>query len=83
MEEAIRARVTSVYLSGRHGPYAVAFPDTPNREKKSYTFSLKSDVWQETAYPESGSIVLLEDVRVKAAGWRAHKARFLRREDEA
>ena len=73
--------VQRVYPNGPHGPYAVAKAEeeTP-RLQGSVTFSLepKENVWEEDAWPERGSKVILWDIRSKRKGWRAYKARFSR-----
>ncbi|QQR82145.1 hypothetical protein IPJ70_02570 [Candidatus Campbellbacteria bacterium] len=68
--------VQRVYLEGPHGPYAVAQAeeDTPELQG-SVTFSLTPPVWKEKSFPESGSAVILSDVRGKRRGWRAFNAR--------
>ncbi|MEK9172974.1 MAG: hypothetical protein AAB594_00170 [Patescibacteria group bacterium] len=63
-------------IAGPHGKYAVARSD--QLEGGSVTFSLDKIVWKERAEPECGSKVELSDIRGKAAGWRAHKAKFVR-----
>lgn len=68
-----------VIREGPHGPYAV----TTSREfEGSITFSLEKSVWKENALPEKGSFVVLDDLRRKRQGWRAHSARFYRHSDE-
>ncbi|TSC82417.1 MAG: hypothetical protein G01um101420_428 [Parcubacteria group bacterium Gr01-1014_20] len=63
-------------IDGPHGKYAVARSD--QLEGGSVTFSLDKSVWKEVAEPECGSKVELSDIRGKAAGWRAHNAKFVR-----
>lgn len=63
---------------GRYGPYAVAYND----ELGTVTFSLASNVWQENQKPYKSLVVVIEDVRKMARGWRAVKARFMRPEDQ-
>jgi hypothetical protein len=78
--QSIKAKVIQVIEVGRHGPYAKAIPE----EKiitGPVTFALKEAVWQETEWPEEGHFVMLDDLREKPAGWRAHKARFFRPTD--
>jgi hypothetical protein len=62
-------------------PYAIAKADgIPD----SVTFSLDPDheVWEDQETPRAGTIVILSDIRKNDKGWRAHRARFLRPEDE-
>ncbi len=74
--DTIIATVQQVVRGGNHGPYVVTISD---HLKGSITFSLDHSVWLEQAEPEPGTMVVLEDIRYKrAAGWRAHKARFVR-----
>ena len=77
-KESYRAVVQKIVSEGEHGPYAIA------REPKlgSITFSLKRPVWQEKEWPEPGMVVMLGQVRMKRAGWRAQRGRFLRPSDE-
>jgi hypothetical protein len=75
-----RAVVQRVFQTGPHGPYALA---TSAQVQGSITFSLERDVWQESARPEEGHEVILEDVRKKASRsiepiWRAYQAHFVR-----
>ncbi len=72
------AVVRGVKQEGRHGAYAVAW----NEELGEVTFALTRDVWNEERLPEKGSIVVLQDITKKVAGWRANKARFYRPSDE-
>lgn len=75
-----QARVTQVFRD--KCPYAVAIADgIPN----SVTFSINPihQVWEDRETPRAGTIVLLSDIRKNDKGWRAHKARFLRPEDES
>lgn len=74
-----RAVVQQVIREGKHGPYAVA---TSDQIEGSITFSLDSNVWKEDEHPRNGYEVILNDVRKKRAGWRAHSARFVRLTDE-
>ena len=62
-------------------PYASAQADGIS---EPVTFSLNPDhgVWEEKDSPIKGTIVFLSDIRKYAKGWRAHKARYLRPEDE-
>lgn len=75
----IRAIVQKVVTEGEHGPYAVA---TSKEVEGSVTFSLESSVWQEPDLPESGTEVVLSELRKKRAGWRAMSARFFKPSDE-
>lgn len=74
-----QARVVRV-LRDSH-PYAVAKADGI---PEPVTFSLDPDhqVWEEKEFPTAGTRVMLSDIRKNDKGWRAHKARFLRPEDE-
>lgn len=76
--DIVRAVVQDV-RNGRHGPFVVA---TASGFKGSITFSLQSSVWQERQQPEQGSIVLLSDLQLKRAGWRAMCGRFVRPSDQ-
>lgn len=73
------ARVSKVIVT--KSPYAVAYvagrPDP-------VTFSLDTDrkVWKEEELPQTGTMVILGDLRKNDHGWRAFFARFLRPEDE-
>ena len=78
--DPIQAIVQKVIADGRHGPYAVALSDDGVR--RNITFSLKSDVWQESSLPEQGSYVMLSLLQKKRAGWRAMSGRFLIPTDE-
>jgi hypothetical protein len=71
------AGVVEKIVYGRHGPYAVASSDIG-----PITFSLAKEerVWQEE-WPEPGDVVVL-DVKMRRAGWRALEARFFRPGDE-
>ena len=62
---------------GHRGPFFLA-----ECEGLQVTVSLSRDVWQEESEPEGGTFVLLEDIRLKRGGWRAHRARFYRPSDE-
>lgn len=73
-----QAVVEKIIQSGEHGPYVVA---RSSELDGSVTFSLDSKTWQEKDWPEPGTVVLLSDVRKKRAGWRAHRARFVRPSD--
>lgn len=71
--EDCRAVVQKVITEGEHGPYAVATCDSL---EGSITFSLEPTVWQEADWPEQGSVVILNKLRQKRAGWRAKLVRF-------
>ena len=43
---------------------------------ETITFSLNSDVWQESEMPTSGSLVILQNIRPYRGGLRAHHAKF-------
>ena len=73
------AVVQKVIREGKHGPFVVA---TSDQLDGSVTFSLEPTVWEEKDWPEEGMIVLLEKLRLKNAGWRAKKGRFLKPSDE-
>ncbi|MBI5044842.1 MAG: hypothetical protein HZC02_02865 [Candidatus Levybacteria bacterium] len=64
---------------GRHGPYAVA---ASRQISGSVTFSLEPTVWLESEWQEEGTVVFLSDLRLKRAGWRGKKGRFVRPSDE-
>jgi hypothetical protein len=73
-----QAIVEKVIRRGKHGPYAVA----SSTELGSVTFSLDPPVWNEEAYPDRGTYVVLSNIQKKRAGWRARHGRFLRPADE-
>lgn len=75
----IRAVVQKVIPKGAHGPFAVA---TSDQMEGSVTFSLEPTVWEEDEWPEEGTVVLLDNLRKKRAGWRAKKGRFWKLSDE-
>lgn len=80
-ESVLKSRrvVTEKIISkGRHGPYAVARDD----ELGVITFSLKPPVWQESSYPEPGTMVDVSNVHMKKAGWRALSACFVRPDEQ-
>lgn len=74
VQEWIKAVVQDVQ-EGRHGPFAIA---TAEGIDGSITFSLEQPVWEEHDHPEPGHCVFLTDIRRKEAGWRAHRAKYLR-----
>lgn len=76
-DEPIRAIVTSIVPTGGHGPYAIAKADT-RPDLGSITFALDKKVWREKNWPEVADHVVLEDIRNRPAGWRAHRAYFER-----
>lgn len=63
-----------VVLNGKHGPYAVG----RDKQLGVITFSLEPPVWQESEYPERGTIVEVSNIQKKKAGWRAKSVRFVR-----
>jgi len=72
----VRAVVHSIVENGKHGPYAVA---TAEGIEGTITFSLLPEKgWQEEIWPEPGNVVLLDDVRERRLGWRAHQTRLSR-----
>lgn len=73
------ATIQSVIPKGKHGAYAVA---TANEVEGSITFSLARPVWTENDQPEPGTRVILSDLRLKSAGWRALSARYVRPADK-
>lgn len=75
----IRAVVQKVIPKGAHGPFAVA---TSDQMEGSVTFSLEPTVWEGDEWPEGGTLVLLDNLRKKRAGWRAKKGRFWKLSDE-
>ena len=81
----VMATVFQIVPQGKHGPYAVAELKGGKMKGEKVTFSLEPNsdprVWKEDEWPENGNIVLVDDLRLKSAGWRAHKARFCRPED--
>ncbi len=74
----IQAVVQAVH-TGHRGRFAAA---TATGVYGSVTFSLEHPVWTEGVDPEPGEIVILDDLRRKQSGWRAHSARYMRLEDE-
>jgi len=78
-EEKYYAVVEKI-IHGRHGPFAVARCE--ELTGGSVTFSLTTDVWKESDWPESGMFVVLTEVRKKRAGWRAKHGRYLKPSDE-
>lgn len=70
----IRAVVHSV-RDGPHGPYAIA---TADGIEGSVTFLLQPPVWREKTRPEGGVHVLLKDIHLKNAGWRAGRGKYFR-----
>lgn len=76
--DTVTAVVEKLVLDGKHGPYAVATA----KGLGIVTFSLEQSVWQEQSHPESGTLVILSDLRLKRAGWRAHTGRFVRPSDQ-
>jgi hypothetical protein len=76
-----RAVVTSVE-PGPHGRYAFAKCEGI---RGLVTFSLKSrnedGAWDETREPSNGDVVILSEVRLRKAGWRAFSARFVTPQD--
>ena len=79
MADGCQAIVEKSITDGKHGPYAVA-------SSKSFgliTFSLAPPVWNESIWPEGGSVVVLSGITKKRAGWRANSARFWQLADES
>lgn len=77
-DRSYQAVVQTIVPGGKHGPYAVA----RSEELGLITFSLDSKIWQESDWPESGTCVVLSQVRKKRAGWRAQHGRFFEPADE-
>ena len=75
----LKAVVQKVIKDGGHGPYVVA---TSDQVGGSVTFSLEPTVWLEDDEPEPGTIVALNKLIKKRAGWRARLARFWQPSDE-
>jgi len=73
------AIVQKIIADGPHGPFAVT--DSEQIEG-SVTVSLSSPAWGEDQWPEEGTVVVLDDLRKKRAGWRAYAGRFFRPTDE-
>jgi len=67
--------VQAIIPYGKHGPYVVS---TSENIEGSVTFSVDKPVWQEERWPERGEHVWVDDLTMKRAGWRAHRARFYR-----
>lgn len=75
-------KVHKICFTGKHGPYAIVAIEQTNFDfGGSITFSLSKPTWNEGKWPEPGTDVVLEDLRHKSAGWRAHKSRYLQPED--
>ncbi len=70
--------VEKVVTDGQRGPYAVMRV----KEIGSVTFSLRPPVWYEKSAPERGVYVVLSQIRMMRAGWRAMKGRFMRPSDQ-
>lgn len=77
--ETVTAVVERLVLNGKHGPYAVA---SAKGIQGAITFSLEPSVWHEQSNPELGTLVILSDLRLKRAGWRAYSGRFVRPSDQ-
>lgn len=75
-DPSVTAIVQSVFINGRHGPYAVATCKDNDPLKDPITFSLNGNVWGEDRFPEKGEYVVLNQLTKKSAGWRANKSRF-------
>ncbi len=73
-----KAIVQKTFALGKHGPYAKA----SSEELGTITFSLNGKVWKEDRSPEEGDVVILSDVRLKHAGWRAESGRFFKPSDQ-
>ena len=72
----VRAVVQGVEQNGKHGPYAWA---EAGGIEGNITFSLlPENGWQENVWPEPGNVVLLDDIRERRLGWRAHQAKLSR-----
>ena len=78
MKQQYEAMVEKVIANGKHGSYAVA----THKKLGKITFSLDHKVWKEKETPDAGSLVILQSVRKKRAGWRAKQARFFTPEDQ-
>ncbi|MCX6713114.1 MAG: hypothetical protein NTY66_02825 [Candidatus Vogelbacteria bacterium] len=76
-----QAVVEKIVPGGRHGPYAVARCDELSN-LGPITFSLKPEVWEEKAWPETGTVIIISNLTKKRAGWRATSARFFQPADE-
>lgn len=76
--DSYQATVDKVVPNGKHGSYAVA----RCQELGCITFSLNSNVWKESEYPEPGMCVVLSQLRKKRAGWRAQQGRFFKPSDQ-
>ena len=77
-KKLIVARVHTIVLEGKHGPYAAACSIEQGFQGEYITFSLESPVWNESSWPEPGHDVVLDNLTHKKSGWRAGFARFLR-----
>lgn len=80
LSSPIVAIVQKVIASGPHGPFAVT---SSKGIEGSITVSLNPPAWQEEKWPDGGTMVVLDDVYKKRAGWRANAGRFYRPTDES
>jgi len=80
LSKPVVAIVRKIIASGPHGPFAVT---SSEGIEGSVTISLNPPSWQEDKWPEGGSVVVLDDVCKKRAGWRANAGRFFRPTDES
>lgn len=71
--------IQKIVLEGKHGPYAVT---SVEGIEGSVTFSLQPSVWHEKNHPELGTRVVLGDLRMKRAGWKALSARYVTPHDK-
>ncbi len=68
MPRRLRAVVQKIVENGKHGPYAVAYPEdrkVSRRTRGSITFKLSRPVWERESWPEPGTVVILSDIREK------------------
>jgi len=65
-------------VKGEHGSYIVI---KSADIEGSVTCSVEK-AWKEETLPESGTVVVMQDILKKRSGWRAMYCRFFRPEDE-
>lgn len=83
MKEGHIRGVVQEIVKGKHGNYVVVTPDPKvGKIRGSITFSLNNPCWKEQDLPEKGVLVVLSQLRMKKAGWRAKRARFYEPEDD-
>lgn len=71
-------QIDSIVQPLKKVPYAVVEIESLGK----VTFSMVTPVWEEDIPLKKGQFVVLSELVKYATGWRAHKARFMRPEDE-